>query len=1102
MKKIILSLVFLTTLSVFSQDFIYGHHKSSKGSPLTDELKTQKPIPTNINTKEALELLPITDLFISELGHASWDAPDLDINFPLWKQYLIENTSYWGANNGDMDVAIKWDPIQLIGYNGAKITKIKFQLGYCPNASFKIRVYQGEEGEVIYEQEVGSVEYNVWNTVDLDTPVVINTSESVWVGYHVIHNTGEYPAGIGQGVDNPNSDLVRYNESYWGHIQTYYNYSWTMAAYIEMDGNTMQLPQTDYSTSSDGEPSTKSSKSEIQSYQLFIDGNQVGNTTEDIWQFQYLDKGETYTGGVIVDYDDGNSEIVEYEFFYNPPFDLDISPDTIFISNEGSLKDFEIFSNTSWTAEENDWWIDLFYASGNNDKTNTVNVQENTDNEPRIGTVTIDGDFAPSCLLTIIQEGIPIPMPMPTDLIVDNNGDAIWEEPYNPEGYTFIKYKAYLDGTYQGETETLSWSYINLEQFTAYTAGVTAVFEEGESAPIEYEFVFHTVNELEVDKASIIANMEAGDELIEISSNTSWTISCEADTDWLNFSTNEGTGNDIINIHYAYNDGGVRFTDIFIHGLNTPTKKIRLIQAQSSSGGTPPPFNVLANLNEENGEVDVSWEHNPNASGYGFYEDFEDGTADNFIINDDRIAIEEGYLKMQGSGEQSLWIMSQYDEVFSDFLLETTIIRHSGDIGQNSGVIVRASSINPNILNNYGYFFGFSQDGIMGYAILDGSSNPYISDWLTSEDILIGLDVENTLSIHAHGDIIDFYINNKLQYTINDDSYASGYNAIVAYDSWSNMEIWFKDVAVGKENNRKSAFSSFNIYKNNEFISNTVDTFFDDQLTDYGDYQYQVSALFDEGESSLTASNSIHWLEIIPPPNTIVSILPTSQDVGASGLFTTTIEIEDAIDLGHFNLELQFNPSLINALSVSLRNFITSTGRSISNITENINNEFGFIEYAITTSGDGISGAEGQGMLLSIDWEVVNNVTEPTTTSILLKDIEVLKVDSSLLDITTHDNATIYLLPNGIMAQEIAKEISIHPNPNQGLFTIHFNRLKDDTEVFIINSIGALIKQTHIKKTAAQDYSIEIDLSHLQGGIYYIKLVNKGILHSEKVIIY
>jgi len=1097
MKNIILSLVLLTALSAFGQDFIKSHYKSPEGSPLTNNTDTQKPNKSKSGNKEVKDLVPITDLFINEMGYASWDAPDLDIDFPLWKQYVTDNSSYWGANNGVMDVAIKWDPIQLIGYQGAEITKIKFVAGYCPNANFTIRVYQGEDGDVIYEQEVASVSFNDWNTINLDNPVEININESIWVGYHVVHNSGEYPAGIGQGVDNPNSDLVKYdNGNYWGHIQTYYNYSWTMAAYVEMDGNIVELPQSDVSD-------TKSLNNEIQAYKMYIDGNEVAQTTEDTWQFQYLDKGETYTGGVAVAYDDGDSEIVEYDFFYNPPNELDISPDTLYVSSEGGYKNFEIFSNTSWTAEGNKWWIDLYYGSGNNNVTNSVNIAENTEMESRTGSVSIESNYGPSCLLTIIQEGVPIPMPLPEDLIVDNNGDANWEEPYNPDDYTFIKYKVYLNGTYQDDTEELSWHYTNLDQNVAYTAGITAVFEEGESAPIEYVFVFHTINELELDKETLIVGLEAGDETIEISSNTSWSISCEADADWLHFSTNEGTGNENISIYYNYNDGGVRFTDIYVDGLNTPTRKIRLIQAQSESGGTPPPFNVSDSLDEDNGEVALSWEYNPNASGYGFYEDFEDGTADNFIIDDDRIVIEDGYLKMQGEGEESLWIMSKYDEVFTDFLLETTIIRHSGDIGQNSGVLVRASAINPDILNNYAYFFGLSQDGHMGYVILDGSLYPYISEWWISEDIHTGLDVENKISIHAHGDIIDFYINDKLQHSVNDDSYASGYNAVVAYDSWSDMEIWFNDVAVGRENNNSKAdFSNFKVYRNNEFIANTVDTFFNEQLPDYGDYQYQISALYSEGESSVSVSDSIHWLEVIPPPNTVVSILPAHQDIDSTGLFTTTIEIEDAVDLGHFNLELQYNPSLINARSVSLRNFITSTGRSISSTSENINNEFGFIEYAVATSGDGIAGAEGQGMLLSVDWEVINNVSEPTSTSILLKEMEVLQVDSSLLDITTHDNAIINLLPNGITAQEIAEKISIRPNPNNGIFNIHFNRLKEDTEVFVINSVGAVVQENHIDKTEAQDYSIEMNLSHLQGGIYYIKLVNNEHIHLEKVIIY
>lgn len=761
----------------------------------------------------------------------------------------------------------------------------------------------------------------------------------------------------------------------WRHIQTYYSYSWSLAAYAELDGKMIQLPSSNNSRSQkDKKTRTKSITNEIISFHTYIDEIEVGETVEDFWQFQFLEKDETYTAGVVVEYEDGNSEMVEYEFTYSPPFELDISPDTMYITSDSKIRNFEITSNTSWTTSEDFNWLYVYNSYGNNDFTNSLVIDENTEFEERIGYVIIEGDYAPSCLLTIIQEGKPEPMPIPIDLLVDYKGYATWEEPESINDKDFIGYKVYLDGEYISQTENLYWQYTNLDQFTGYTAGITAVFDEGESELIEYEFVFHTANELEVNQISYIVTFVEGSEDLEITSTTNWEISCEAN--WVSFSQDAGNGNTTISIQYEHNPAGVRSTEIFISGLNTPIWKIKLIQAHSSTGGTPPPYNITTSLNEENGIVNLSWDFNQNASGFGFYEDFEDGTADNFIINDDRISIDEGYLKIKGVGEGHPWVNTYYDEIFSDFLIETTIIRTSGDMYSGSGFVIRSSIIYDDIYNGDGYLIYLSIDGQVGYAILDGTQYPNVSDWWFSGDINQGFNEENILSVYAHGDNVEVYINKKHQFTLKDDSYNEGYNRIAAVAYHSSDEVWFSDIAMGiDEGNRQYRdFTNFEIFRNDGYLTSTVDTFLTDQLPDYGNYQYQIKAIYDDGESNTALSDSIQWMEFIPPPNTIIYISPTNQDVDSTGLFTTIIEIEDAINLGHFSFEVLFNSSLINVTSVSLRDFITSTGRTIFSSNENINNDYGFIEYAVSTSGDGV-GPDGNGRLFSIDWrqEIYNN---------------------------------------------------------------------------------------------------------------------------------
>lgn len=55
---------------------------------------------------------------------------------------------------------------------------------------------------------------------------------------------------------------------------------------------------------------------ELQSYNVYLDGNMVGNTDETEWMFEDLVNGQTYTAGVEAVYDEGVSDLVTVDFTY------------------------------------------------------------------------------------------------------------------------------------------------------------------------------------------------------------------------------------------------------------------------------------------------------------------------------------------------------------------------------------------------------------------------------------------------------------------------------------------------------------------------------------------------------------------------------------------------------------------------------------------------------------------------------------------------------------------------------------------------------------------------------------------------------------------
>lgn len=75
-------------------------------------------------------------------------------------------------------------------------------------------------------------------------------------------------------------------------------------------------------------------------------------------------------------------------------------------------------------------------------------------------------------------------------------------------------------------------------------------------------------------------------------------------------------------------------------------------------------------------------------------------------------------------------------------------------------------------------------------------------------------------------------------------------------------------------------FSYFNVYRNNQLLSTSADTFYVDPLPDYGLYKYSVTAVFDpDGESSAVSTN-LQWGDAhisIDPTEIVEYLLPDSS---------------------------------------------------------------------------------------------------------------------------------------------------------------------------------------------------------------------------------
>ncbi len=93
-------------------------------------------------------------------------------------------------------------------------------------------------------------------------------------------------------------------------------------------------------------------------------------------------------------------------------------------------------------------------------------------------------------MLKIAGDGIP-PLNPPQNLFVDELGYATWDPPLARD---LLGYNIYLDGVFIGLTTDLFWQYTDLVNGQIYIAGVSALYDEGESDPINNDFMYIGTN--------------------------------------------------------------------------------------------------------------------------------------------------------------------------------------------------------------------------------------------------------------------------------------------------------------------------------------------------------------------------------------------------------------------------------------------------------------------------------------------------------------------------------------------------------------------------------------------------------------------------------
>ncbi|MCF8302127.1 MAG: T9SS type A sorting domain-containing protein [Bacteroidales bacterium] len=302
----------------------------------------------------------------------TWETPGVNPQWIHWDDGTNGN-SIGLTSGGSFELAAKWDPSHIMDFDGFSITKVKiFPAGFT--CDYKLKIQKGPNaGTLVYEQDLSGLEIEAWNEITLDSPVALDVTKELWVGYEVIeHDAGDYPGGTDSGPAEAGYGDMLNTGSSWVSMSTQYglDYNWNVQVYVEQaDVEPVALNKpanTEFNNESEDltvveaatSQSTYSPMAELQGYNVYRDDSQLNSQLiEDLFYDDTDVPPGTYTYGVTAVYDEGESPAEEVEVTVQEPLLLPPSN----LEANTSNGDVEL----TWTAPgEPDEWI--HYDDGTN----------------------------------------------------------------------------------------------------------------------------------------------------------------------------------------------------------------------------------------------------------------------------------------------------------------------------------------------------------------------------------------------------------------------------------------------------------------------------------------------------------------------------------------------------------------------------------------------------------------------------------------------------------------------------------------------------------------------------------------------------------------
>ena len=253
----------------------------------------------------------------------TWDAPQDPNDIILHYDDGTNNDGIGTGGAAEFDVAIRFEPDQIADYDGYYISQVDF-FPREAGATYSVKVWSGADAGTLLVEQDCTPTIGEWNMVTLDSPVMIDATQELWIGYGINTDTG-YPAGCDAGPAVAGyGDMIMFEGSWVSMADEYgLDYNWNIQGHVS-EGKTGEIAKPlavnnyktvhkadlkqIFKTGSLNKPANANLNREFIGYNVYRDDAVIA---ADITETTYTDMDladETYSYYITAHYDEGESE--------------------------------------------------------------------------------------------------------------------------------------------------------------------------------------------------------------------------------------------------------------------------------------------------------------------------------------------------------------------------------------------------------------------------------------------------------------------------------------------------------------------------------------------------------------------------------------------------------------------------------------------------------------------------------------------------------------------------------------------------------------------------------------------------------------------------